>query len=253
MNDVLKGKLELLCKELRLAGIRQQWQTLTRQASEKAMEYDEFLLMCLEEEHITRQNKRLLTLLKQARLPVKKTLEGFDFKEMPSLSKTKVLQLANNEYIRRRENIICVGKPGTGKTHIAIALALAAVNEGIRVKFTTVMQLIQELQLAQQEYRLPRYLKQWNKFDLVICDELGYVPLGEGGKLLFQFISSRYESASLIITTNLEFSKWIEVFGDTTITAALLDRLTHHSKILLFEGESFRFKESLQKREKEKG
>lgn len=110
------------------------------------MEYEEFLLMCLEEEITIRQNKKLLTLLKGAKLPVKKTLEGFDFKEMPSLFKTKILQPANNEYIRRRENTICVGK-----THIAIALALAAINEGIRVRFTSVMQLTQELQLAQQE------------------------------------------------------------------------------------------------------
>jgi len=103
--------------------------------------------------------------------------------------------------------------------------------------------------LAEKEYSLPKYLRSWNKFDLVICDELGYVPVGEGGKLLFQFISHRYELGSLIITTNLEFSRWVEVFSDPALTTALLDRITHHSHILLFDGESYRFKESIQRRE----
>ncbi|MEA2065692.1 MAG: IS21-like element helper ATPase IstB [Thermotogota bacterium] len=247
MKEIIEGKLQLICKRLRLPGVRQHWQSIAREATEKTMDYGEFLLACLEEEITTRHQKRLTNNLKRAKFPLNKTLNEFDFKEMPSLSKGRVLQLAQNEYVRRKENIICVGKPGTGKTHIAIALGLAAVNDEYRVKFTTIMQLIQELLLAEKEYRLPHYLKQWKKYDLVICDELGYVPLGEGGKLLFQFISNKYESGSLIITTNLEFSRWTEVFTDPALTAAMLDRLTHHSNLLLFEGESFRFKESASK------
>lgn len=163
----------------------------------------------------------------------------------------KVEQLAQGAFIERRENVICIGRPGTGKSHIATAIGMGAMLEGYRVRFISVMQLIQELQLAESEYRLPRYLKSWHKYDLVILDELGYIPLGEGGKLLFQFISQRYEQSSLIITTNLEFSKWVDVFGDPALTTALLDRLTHHSHILLFEGESFRFRQTMGQRGKE--
>lgn len=247
MDEITKGKLELACKELRLPGIKQHWQAITRAATREGMKYEDFLLACFEEEISNRHTRRMASLLKNAKFPANKTLEDFDFREIPSLSKEKILNLAGNDYVRRRENIICVGKPGTGKTHMAIALGLTAVTEGYRVRFTQVMQLIQELQLAEKEFRLPKYLRQWNRYDLVICDELGYVPLGDGGKLLFQFISSRYEQGSLIITTNLEFSRWTEVFNDPALTTALLDRLTHHSNVLLFDGESFRFKESLQK------
>ena len=123
------------------------------------------------------------------------------------------------------------------------------MQEGYRVRFTPVMPLLQELKLAESQYQLPRYLKTWSKVDLVILDELGYIPLGEGGKLLFQFIAYRYERGSLIITTNLEFSRWTEVLGDPALTAALLDRLTHHSHILKFEGDSYRLKERLMQRD----
>lgn len=174
-----------------------------------------------------------------------KTLQEFQFAKIPKLPKMKVEQLAQGGFVTRQENVICIGKTGRGKSHIAIAIAMGAMQEGHRVRFVSVMQLIQELQLAESGYRLPRYLKSWNKYDLVVLDELGYVPLGEGGKLLFQFISSRYETGSLIITSNLEFSRWVEVFGDPAITSALLDRLTHHSHILLFDGDSHRFRERL--------
>jgi len=161
MKEIIEGKLQLICKRLRLPGVRQHWQSIAREATEKTMDYGEFLLACLEEEITTRHEKRLTNNLKRAKFPLNKTLDEFDFKEMPSLSKGRVLQLAQNEYVRRKENIICVGKPGAGKTHIAIALGLAAVNDGYRVRFITVMQLIQELLLAEKEYRLPHYLKQW--------------------------------------------------------------------------------------------
>ena len=149
--------------------------------------------------------------------------------------------------LKDRENIICVGQSGTGKTHIATALGVAAIQEGFKVKFTKVSDLIQELLKAESEYRLPRYLRTWNKFDLVILDELGYINLGAGSPLLFQFCSERYEKGSLIITTNLEFSRWGEVFGDNALTVALLDRVTHHAHVIPFIGESYRFKESKQK------
>lgn len=140
-----------------------------------------------------------------------------------------------------------MGASGTGKTHTAIAIGLSAITAGYRVRFTTVMQLVQELLQAESEYRLPRYLRTWDKYDLVCLDELGYVSLAQGGPLLFQFCADRYEKGSLLVTTNLEFAQWTDVFHDATLTTALLDRLTHHFHILLFEGESYRFRESQQR------
>ncbi len=242
--ELNEARVEIACKSLHMSGLQQQYRALVRDALEQEMEYTHFLATCLEQELHTKHEKRQQTLLRQAKFPVPKTLQDFDFKQIPKLPKVKIQQLAQMTFIPRRENVVCIGKPGTGKSHIAIGLGMAAIQEGYRVRFTSVMQLIQELQSAEAEFRLPRFLKNWQKIDLVILDELGYVPLGEGGKLLFHFISQRYEQGSLIITSNLEFSRWVEVFNDPALTTALLDRLTHHSHILLFDGESFRFRES---------
>ncbi len=163
---------------------------------------------------------------------------------IPKLPKTKIVSLAECKFIKARENIICVGQSGTGKSHISIAIGVAAIQQGYRVRFIKVCDLIQELLKAENEYRLARYLKTWDKFDLVIADELGYINLGAGSPLLFQFCSERYERGSLIITTNLDFARWGEVFGDNVLTVALLDRLTHHAHVIPFVGESYRFKES---------
>jgi len=206
-----------------------------------------FLAGCLAQEVESRAQRRLSTRLKQARFPEVKTIETFDFTSIPKLPKNTIIPLIECKFIKDRENIICVGQSGTGKTHIATAIGVAAIQEGFKVKFTKVSDLIQELLLAESEYRLPRYLKSWNKFDLVILDELGYINLGAGSPLLFQFCSERYEKGSLIITTNLEFSRWGEVFGDNALTVALLDRVTHHAHVIPFIGESYRFKESKQK------
>jgi len=244
-NTVMEARIELACGQLRMTGLEQQYRDLVRDAADSNMDHLTFLAACLEQEVHKRQELKQLSLLRQAKFPMPKTLQEFQFAKIPKLPKMKVEQLAQGSFVTRRENVICIGKTGRGKSHISVAIAMGAMQEGHRVRFVSVMQLIQELQLAESEYRLPRYLKSWNKYDLVVLDELGYVPLGEGGKLLFQFISSRYETGSLIITSNLEFSRWVEVFGDPAITAALLDRLTHHSHILLFDGDSHRFRERL--------
>lgn len=182
--------------------------------------------------------------LQQAKFPVANTLQEFDFTAIPHLPKQRFLSLAEGQFIRDNQNVVCMGGSGTGKTHIAISIGTAAITLGFRVRFITVMQIVQELLQAESEYRLPRYLRSWDKFDLVVLDELGYVSLAQGGPLLFQFIADRYERGSLMITTNLEFGRWEEIFHDATMTTALLDRLTHHSYILLFEGESYRFREN---------
>lgn len=250
MNTLLDPKeamVDIYCKDLKLPGLKSCFRDLARDAMSENQTPVSFLAACLAKELETRAQKRLNTRLRQARFHEVKTIETFDFTSIPKLPKTTIISLTECKFIQKRENIICVGQSGTGKTHIATAIAVAAIQQGFRVRFIRVSDLIQELLKAESEYRLPRYLKSWNKFDLVILDELGYINLGAGSPLLFQFCSERYERGSLIITTNLEFGRWGEVFGDNALTVALLDRLTHHAYVIPFVGESYRFKESNQK------
>ena len=243
-DDVYAGMVDIHCRAFKMPGLRKAYPGLAREASEQGHAPTRFLAACLAEEAVSRQQSRLRAYTQQARFPVRKTLQEFDFSAIPTLPKAKILHLAEGGFAHNRENIVCMGGSGTGKSHMAVALGMAAIAAGVRVRFTTVMQLVQELLQAESEYRLPKYLRSWDKFGLAILDELGYVSLSQGGPLLFQFCADRYEKASLLITTNLEFARWTDVFHDATLTTALLDRLTHRSHILLFEGESYRFRES---------
>ncbi len=229
---------------LKMPGLRKVFREKAREAIETGLSPLGYLGECLEAEVSSRKENEIRRRLSEARFPVVKTLETFDFTALPSLSREKIRLLSEGRAWTERENVLLVGQVGTGKTHIAIALGLEAIKSGARVRFVTAPALIQELLLAEKEARLSRALKQWSRFDLVIIDELGYVSLGPGGPLLFQFCSDRYERGSLLITSNLEFSRWSEVFGDPSLTTALLDRLTHHSHVLVFQGESYRFRES---------
>ena len=245
---VNKMLLEAYLKKLKMPQAVKTYESLAREASNNNLDYEGYLLGVLEQEVHQRENNRIQRGIRQASFPVIKTLESFDFKAIPSISKPKLLKLMQGEYIKNRENIILVGNSGVGKTHIAISLGYEACRQGMRVKFYTTAGLINELLAAQQEYRLNRLEKQWLMPHLVILDELGYVPFSRvGSELLFQFCSSRYERGSLIITTNLEFPKWTEVLGDEQMTAALLDRLTHNAHILNINGDSYRFKQALAK------
>ncbi|GAB6180351.1 IS21-like element helper ATPase IstB [Desulfotomaculum defluvii] len=245
--DPREAMVDIYCKQLKLPGLKASFRELARDAMEQNQTPTSFLAACLAKEVEIRVQKRLSTRLKQAKFSEIKTLESFDFTSIPKLPKTKVISLAECKFIKERENVICIGQSGTGKSHIATAIGITAIQLGYRVRFIKVYDLIQELLKAESEYRLPRYLKIWNKYDLVILDELGYINLGTGSPLLFQFCSERYEQGSLVITTNLDFSRWEEVFGDNALTIALLDRLTHHAHVLPFVGESYRFKESKEK------
>jgi DNA replication protein DnaC len=242
--EVLAAQVKLYTQELKMPGLRGHFEDIAREARSCDESLEGYLAACLRAEIDSRREHRLKERIKQARFPQKKTLEEFDFTLVPSLSRQEVLTLATGAFLKTQENLIFLGSSGTGKTHIAQALGLAVIYAGARVRFTTAVSLAQELLAAQDEHRLPKYLRTWQKVDLVIVDELGYLGLGPGGPLLFQFFAERYESGSVLVTSNLEFSRWSEVFGDPVLTAALLDRLTHHSHILVFEGESFRFRES---------
>jgi DNA replication protein DnaC len=247
-DEVSRALVELHCRELKMPGLRRGHEAVARDAQQQGRGYTAFLAACLAQELESRKRSRLAALTAYARFPAAKTLAGFDFAALPQLPQAQVLALAGGEFIARKENVVRLGNPGLGKTHVALGPGLAAIQAGYRVRFISAIALAQELLLAQAEYRLPRYLKGWQRVDLAILDELGYLGLGPGGPLLFQFCAERYERASLLITTNLDFSRWVEVFGDATLTAALLDRLTHRAHILLFQGgESYRFRESRQR------
>ena len=179
------------------------------------------------------------------RFPAVKNLDTFDFPAIPSLNKALVIELARCEYIQRRENVIAVGNSGTGKTHMALGLGLAACQKGMSVGFTTAAALVHELMEARDERRLLNLQRQLSRLNLLIIDELGFVPLSTtGAELLFEVFSQRYERGSILVTTNLPFDEWTEVFGSERLTAALLDRLTHHVHILEMNGESSRLKHS---------
>ncbi|NLD47095.1 MAG: ATP-binding protein [Clostridiaceae bacterium] len=240
--------IEAHFKKLKMPQAAKVYLPMAREAEDNNLSYEDYLLGVLEQEITQRENNRIQRGIRLATFPIIKTLDSFDFKAVPSLSKPKVLKLASCEYIKNLENIILVGNSGVGKTHIATALAYEACRKGMKTKFFTAAGLINELVAAQQEYRLNRIERQYSSYHLIVIDELGYVPFSKtGAELLFQFCSSRHERGSFIITTNLEFPKWTEVFSDAQMTAALLDRLTHRAHILNINGESYRFKQALAK------
>jgi DNA replication protein DnaC len=240
--------VEHYLKRLKLPTMRRLYRDLAREAAEHNKTFEDYLLALLEQEVIQREDNQTLTRLKAAGFPVAKTLDSFDFTALPNLNKQKVLALSQADFVKERENILLVGNSGTGKTHLATALGICACRKGYRVRFWRTARLVEELLEAQQEHRLTRLEKQWLRLDVVVLDELGYVSLSrEGARLLFQFLSAKYETGSLLVTTNLEFREWAEVFQDEKMTAALVDRLTHRAHLLNMNGDSYRFRESLRR------
>ncbi len=180
---------------------------------------------------------------------MQKDFDTFDFTATPSLPKQKLLELARGEWIDQRENTCLIGSAGTGKTHLATSLGLAACRQGRRVRFFTAATLVTQLEEKQKQYQLDRFLTGLDKADLLICDELGYLSFSRAGaELLFQVFADRYERGSLLITSNLPFSEWVQMFQGERMTAALLDRLTHHCHIFEMNGESYRFRESMKEK-----
>jgi DNA replication protein DnaC len=233
-------------KQLKLPTIAKMSAQLAREARQMGHSHEEFLLALLEAEIGQREVSRQKLRLAQARFPILKTLESFQFEAVPSLNKASVLELARGGYISERQNLILVGGTGAGKTHLVTALGVAHCQQGRRVRFIGASELANCLLEAHAEHRVTPVLASWQKFELVIVDELGFVPFSAtGAELLFEFFSAAYERQALAVTTNLPFADWTSVFGNDRLTAALLDRLTHRCHILEFRTESFRLRQSL--------
>ena len=213
-----------------------------------AESHQEYLLKVLKEELAYRESKMKNRLIKQAGFYTLKTFEGYCFDEIKLPAELSVADLKEANFISKKKNLILYGNVGTGKTHLATAIGVEACKQGRIVRFFRTAALVNLLNDAQRKGELGQLLKKLSKAELLICDEWGYVPLDrDGSKLLFQVISERYEQRSVIITTNLEFSKWVNIFYDEQLTAALIDRLVHHSYLLIFDGQSYRIKNSLMK------
>ena len=246
-----KVLLEAHLKALRLPTFLREYDKVARQCAAEGLDCPRYLLRLSELELLDREQRATERRIKAAKFPVLKSLETFEFRSIPSLNKSLVLELARSEYLDRRENVLALGNSGTGKTHLALALGLAACQKGYRVRFTTAAALVNELLEARDEKRLLRFQKQLAKQDLLIVDELGYVPLSKtGSELLFEIFSQRYERTSTLVTSNLPFNEWTEIFGSERLTGALLDRLTHHVHILEMNTESYRLKQSKRSRQR---
>jgi DNA replication protein DnaC len=239
-------------KQLKLPTMSAECEKLAREASANNEPYEAYLLRLTELEVATRSANALSNRIRAAAFPVEKDFDTYDFSALPGLPKQKVLELSRGEWIEQRYNCCLIGNAGTGKTHLATALGLAACRLGKRVRFFTAATLVNQLEEAQQQHRLERFLTQLDRAELLICDELGYLSFSRtGAELLFQVFADRYERRSLLLTSNLAFGEWGQVFQGERMTAALLDRLTHRCHIFEMNGESYRFKESMKSKKEQ--
>ena len=232
-------------KTLKLPTFQREYQKLARLCATEGVDHVGYLFRLSEREMIERDRRKVERRIKAAKFPVAKSLDSFDFAAIPKLNKMQVLELARCEWIERREDVIALGPSGTGKTHVALGLGLAACQKGLSVGFITAAALVSEMMEARDERRLLRFQKQMAAYQLLIIDELGFVPLSKtGAELLFELISQRYERGATLITSNLPFDEWTETLGSERLTGALLDRITHHVNILEMNGDSYRLAQS---------
>jgi DNA replication protein DnaC len=242
------------CKQLRTPTIGTQFERLAEEARQQKQTHVRYLEALLAAEVEDRERRVVERRLREARLPRVKTLEEFDFGQSPRLSAVQIRELAEGGYLQRAEPIVFIGECGTGKTHLASGLCVAACRQKKRVRFTTAAALVNELVEAQHQNQLGRALARWSRYELITLDEVGYVPLAEvGAELLFQVIADRAEQTAVILTTNLPFSEWTQVFPNARLCKALLDRITDRAHIIETGSESYRFKRTLEKRQKKKG
>lgn len=249
MNQTPEVLLRHHLKALRLPVFLREYSKIAAQCAQDKGDYGTFLLRLSEQELLERERKGTERRIKTAHFPTPKGIEEFDFTATPSLNKKQVLELTVCEWIDNRENVIFLGNPGTGKTHLATALGVAACQRGYSVQFFTAAALVNLLVEARNEKQLLRLQNKLAKVRMVIIDELGYIPFSKtGAELLFEVFSQRYERGSILITTNLPFEEWTSVLGSERLTGALLDRLTHRVHILPIEGDSYRLAQSKQRR-----
>jgi len=248
MNAGMKALLNDNLKSLKLSTMIRNLQSHLRQAKQEKLDYDEFLLNLTEAEVQVRKENGRKRRLREAKFPLLKPLETFNFEAAPDLDARLIKELSSCEYVKKNRNIIFMGKSGTGKTHLATGLGMEACKQGVRTRFVTGCGLANELIEARDEKLLGRTVKRYAGYGLLIVDELGYVPFSkEGAQLIFQILAERHERKSVMITTNMGFGDWTQIFGDPSMTAALLDRITHKAHVINCSWESYRLKETLKK------
>ena len=246
-ETVDKVVLESYLKKLYLSSFIRNHEAFASEAAQNNESYTRYLLALAEQEVQEREARRRQRRLKEAKIPVLKEFSGFDFGQIPQLNQQKIRQLAQGDYIDKAEPIILVGNPGLGKTHIATALAVEATRQMQRVRFYNAAALVNELLKAEEEGRVASFINKALNHRLIVVDELGFIPFSStGAQLMFQLVSALYERVAMIVTTNLKFADWTQVFGDERLTVALLDRLTHKAHIIEFVGDSYRFRQRQQ-------
>jgi DNA replication protein DnaC len=254
MTPAIKAQLVANLKFLKLSAMLAELEATIRQARESSPGYGEFLCSLTDREVGARMENGRKRRIKEARFPLLKPIETFDFEATPDLDIRLIKELSGCQYITEARNVIFLGRSGTGKTHLATALGIEACAQGVKTRFTTGCALANELIEARDDKRLSRLMQRYSRYGLLIIDELGYVPFSkEGAELLFQVLAERHERKSVIITSNHGFGDWTEIFGDPTLTAALLDRLTHKAHVINCTWESYRLKATLQKQRSLKG
>ncbi|MDA7890299.1 IS21-like element helper ATPase IstB [Akkermansiaceae bacterium] len=243
--------LEHHLKKLRLPTMGREWEAVAASCAKEGRDYGDFLLGLTERELIEREQRAAERRIKGAKFPVLKTIDSFDFAAQPTINEPLMRQLLSGEYLEARENILLIGNSGTGKSHLATALGFAACTQGRKVRFWSATALVTHMLELREQRDLKRFLTQIEKLELLVLDELGYVPFSkDGAELLFEVVSRAYERLSLIVTTNLPFEQWTEVMGSERLTGALLDRVTHRVHIIEANGESYRLKDARKRHKK---
>ena len=246
------ASLPLLLKSLKLSTIQKSWEVVAGNATDRQWSHQRYLAELCEQEAAERHRKKIQRFIRESKLPPAKTLSSFDFNEIVKPTVQQIEALSNDiSWAKRAENILFFGASGIGKSHLAAAIGYSLIERGLRVRYTPATQLVQSLQKAREELGLAEALSRLDKFAVIILDDIGYIkPTDQEAQVLFELIAHRYETGSLIITSNQNFSEWDKIFGDAIMTVAAIDRLVHHATVLEFDGDSFRKKTSIKRAKK---